>query len=1333
MLPHSRAWKLLCKWYGQILHQEWARRLSERVSAPFFAGVNDRIREIWAQVTRLSAPLNRCVGDCCALVDSRPRPSLQLDPLEARVLLAGNSIATATLLPFVEDPAGSGLAIAAGNDKLDPSGDVDYFSFDVLAGDTINLRVEATGSGMNPYLELRNSADGVLQSDEDGGPGNNPLISTYAVAASGRLYARVSGSGTGDYQLRVERTQSIGLESDTAYSNNPISGANALTLGGAASALTSHMAGVIMSSEGSTADQDTYLIGYLKAGTTVNLGLTLPSTSTLNGRVSLLDASGNAITDSDSSDSTFSGTTTSAGIYYARVQAVSGAGVDAAYVLNVSVPDTVSPTVLDVPGLPASGVTTASQLWQTDVTVDEELNPASVTIDAFSLTNAGPDNTFGTGDDKAYTLAFRQAYTRGNTIQLVVLDGPLSDGLYRFQIGSSVTDVVGNTLDGSGIGAGGAFLRPFAVDLSPEDKTATFGGMGNDSMATATALPITADSATPELLFGHGIGVIYPAAYANWWSDNDWWKFTVQAGDKITLRTETPAGSSLDPMVGLYDSSGNEVASNDNSGPGTDGYINYYTATYTGTYYARVGKYYWSTVSGNYRLHADLVRGIDAETDLDYNNGSLGNADGMTLTQSGNTRTGSIAGLIMGNEGGTTDNDIYALGQLTSGNTVTLSLRKPSGSTLTGVVRLLDSLGHVIPDEDGTSGGEHYSATLTSTGTYYAQVYATSGAGPRAHYIMDVQVGDTIPPFVTGIGRIPEQRAGQTPYQDAVGPTNPLLFYKFDETTGTTVLDATAHGTNGTYVGTPILGAEGAYGAGHDAAVDFNASGYISVNGSQFDTRRQMSFSFWLWTDQYTNTWTPLIYKGTSGGTGSRTYSLWMNNNGYLQWNSSDGSLEYVESSSGSIRLKQWQHIAGVMDRDSGVLRLYIDGSLAASGGIRTNNTASNSNPLLIGWTQESSGSYSKLDGRIDDFAIYDQALPESVLLRPYRLSKGQGDEQSTDQLLGSFSVSFSEKLAATAGSQDGNLKSYNGHQYLWIGSQNWTSAQAWAISHGGHLATINDAAENEWLRATYAAPNGEFWINATDQVAEGTWLTADGSALPYTHWSGGQPDNGGGVEDYGVLWTNGYWNDLRSTDNRPAVVEFDDGTDTDADGLNDSYDQFPADPYNGYELREAGIDGVFGTSDDTLWTLRASFDGDRGVSLTVLNGPLDPGHYQFRVTPSLTDIMGNSLDGNADGSGGDAYVQQFTINPLPENVVFEGHNNESLATATPLTLVQDPTTPEYFFTQKAGFGSIDPAYSGNWWGGERLVEFQRSGRRQDQPSQYHSRRQFAGPDAGTV
>ena len=134
-------------------------------------------------------------------------------------------------------------------------------------------------------------------------------------------------------------------------------------------------------------------------------------------------------------------------------------------------------------------------------------------------------------------------------------------------------------------------------------------------------------------------------------------------------------------------------------------FLSAYAVSTTGTYYVNVGKSYWSTISGNmYRLRVDVARGVQMEGDTDYSNDGMGSATALTLTQSGSLRNGASAGLIMQTDGTNADEDYYSLGQLTAGNAVHLWLDIPSKSTLVGQVRLRDSLGRILSDEDGTSG-----------------------------------------------------------------------------------------------------------------------------------------------------------------------------------------------------------------------------------------------------------------------------------------------------------------------------------------------------------------------------------------------------------------------------------------------------------------------------------------------------------------------------------------------------------------------------------------------------------------------------------------------------
>ena len=125
------------------------------------------------------------------------------------------------------------------------------------------------------------------------------------------------------------------------------------------------------------------------------------------------------------------------------------------------------------------------------------------------------------------------------------------------------------------------------------------------------------------------------------------------------------------------------------------------------------------------------------------------------------------------------------------------------------------------------------------------------------------------------------------------------------------------------------------------------------------------------------------------------------------------------------------------------------------------------------------------------------------------------------------------------------------GHNYLLLDQTSWTAAQAEEITLGGHLATVNDAAENSFIFTTFdpfITPGiGVMWIGFNDAAVEGTFVWANGEPVTYTNWRAVEPNNAGpvGNEDYAAITgslnvTPGEWVDLHnSASGLPfAVVE---------------------------------------------------------------------------------------------------------------------------------------------------------------------------------------------------
>jgi Lectin C-type domain/FG-GAP-like repeat len=111
-----------------------------------------------------------------------------------------------------------------------------------------------------------------------------------------------------------------------------------------------------------------------------------------------------------------------------------------------------------------------------------------------------------------------------------------------------------------------------------------------------------------------------------------------------------------------------------------------------------------------------------------------------------------------------------------------------------------------------------------------------------------------------------------------------------------------------------------------------------------------------------------------------------------------------------------------------------------------------------------------------------------------------------------------------------------NNHLYLLTDAKTWTEAQAEANKFGGNLVTINNAQEQQWLWNTFGTV-GNYWIGLKRNVANNSWSWVNGESANYFNWDPREPNNVGGVENYGMIigsqdsfYAQGKWNDYSDT-----------------------------------------------------------------------------------------------------------------------------------------------------------------------------------------------------------
>ncbi|HEX4122353.1 MAG TPA: lectin-like protein [Verrucomicrobiae bacterium] len=102
-----------------------------------------------------------------------------------------------------------------------------------------------------------------------------------------------------------------------------------------------------------------------------------------------------------------------------------------------------------------------------------------------------------------------------------------------------------------------------------------------------------------------------------------------------------------------------------------------------------------------------------------------------------------------------------------------------------------------------------------------------------------------------------------------------------------------------------------------------------------------------------------------------------------------------------------------------------------------------------------------------------------------------------------------------------------NHHTYMLLRPANWERSERIAEKLGGHLATIRNQAEEDWIFKTFGKYGGTrrlLWIGLNDLENRFHFSWASGESVSYTDWARGDPDNAGPRgQDYAAIFFPGH------------------------------------------------------------------------------------------------------------------------------------------------------------------------------------------------------------------
>jgi hypothetical protein len=226
-----------------------------------------------------------------------------------------------------------------------------------------------------------------------------------------------------------------------------------------------------------------------------------------------------------------------------------------------------------------------------------------------------------------------------------------------------------------------------------------------------------------------------------------------------------------------------------------------------------------------------------------------------------------------------------------------------------------------------------------------------------------------------------------TSYTDEVLADSPYLYWKLDETSGTTASDSSGNGRNGTYTNSPTLNQTALINEGKSVDFDGTNDHVKYTLASNFTG----SFTMECWINNDTFSAFPGVFGAwTANSNGNYGTNLQLSNTGSFDINIARSNFNFWETNVGgygSVSTGTRYHVALVVDDSAHTAKLYIDGAQSGSTitGLGAVGLGGNNKELRVGSLGAIGGFW---NGRIQGFAVYSTALSGTRITAHYDAGK---------------------------------------------------------------------------------------------------------------------------------------------------------------------------------------------------------------------------------------------------------------------------------------------------------------------------------------------------------